>query len=75
MRWLCLVRYNFMIVPVLTIVQIEQLSLTARLSRECADYVAKKIHSADEEERAGYQAHIDTLIDILAQLTGEKVAT
>ncbi len=61
--------------PTLTIVQIEQLSLTARLSRECADYVSKKQRSSDAGECAGYQAHIETLIDILAQLTGEKTTT
>ena len=52
----------------LTMAQLEQFNLIARLSKERADYTSKQRASVDKDEGAGYAAHVKTLTDLLERL-------
>ena len=63
------------LMPTLTLPQLEQLTLTARLSRELADYSTKQFLAQTDQEKAVYGAHVKTLTGLLAKLTADNAVS
>ena len=51
-----------------TLTQLELVSLTARLSKERADYATKQLLAQSDQEKAIYAIHVKTLDALLVNL-------